>query len=178
MENSFVGKRVVVLFALAVALSSTVAAQQLTTVAVVDVNRVYTTFYRDSETVRELEQLRRQYQNEIDNAVQELQRLQEQRTRAENAGNEARVESLTQQISEQRRFVEDLTQRRRNQLQQRQDNLLTNDFLSRMQQAIEFVAENEGYTVVFRTDQNGLQWWSPTVDITESVLQRLRQMSR
>jgi Skp family chaperone for outer membrane proteins len=37
------------------------------------------------------------------------------------------------------------------------------------------VAENEGYSVVLSTELDSLQWWSPTVDITESVLQRLRQ---
>lgn len=170
-------KRLLIASTILAMLGGIAAAQQLTTVAVVDVNRVYTTFYRDSEAVRQLEQLRQQYQNEIDREVQQLNQLQNQRTQAENAGNESRVEELTQQINEQRRYVEDLTQRRRSQLEQREDNLLTNDFLQRMQRAIEFVAENEGYTVVFRTDQNGLQWWSPTVDITESVLQRLRQTS-
>ena len=169
-------KRITILaVALFLVFTAALGAEQLTTVGIIDISRVYNSFYRDSQSVRELEELRQRYQAEIDREVQELESLKDDLARAEDQGNESRVEQLETRVNRQRSYVEDLTRRRRSQLQQRQQNLVSDDFLNRLQQAIEYVAEEEGYTVVIRTDQDGLQWWSPTVDISDRVLQRLRQ---
>ncbi|MFP4153135.1 MAG: OmpH family outer membrane protein [Alkalispirochaeta sp.] len=155
---------------------SFLAAEQLTTVGIVDINRVYNSFYRDSQAVRDLERLRREYQREIDEQVAELETLRDRRVRAEEMGNENLVEDLDLEIMELQRFVEDLTRRRRQQLEARQDSLLSDSFLQQMQEAIQYVAESEGYTVVLRTDQPGLQWWSSEVEISDQVVQRLIQI--
>ena len=151
----------------------TAQAEQLTTVGIVDINRVYNSFYRDSQAVRELERLRREYQQEINDQVEELENLRDQRARAESLGNDRRVDDLNEKIIQLQRFLEDLTRRRRQQLESRQQDLLSDQFLQQLQGAIQFVAESEGYTVVLRTDQQGLQWWSPAVDISDQVVQRL-----
>ena len=150
--------------------------EQLTTVAIVDINRVYNSFFRDSQEVRELERLRREYQEEIDEQVTQLEALRDRRLLAQEQGNSRRAADLDEEILELQRFLEDLTRRRRQQLETRQSGLLSNDFLRRLQDAIQFVAESEGYTVVLRTDVAGLQWWSAEVDISDSVVQRLVQM--
>ncbi len=150
-------------------------AEQLTTVAVIDIDRVYNTFYRDSQAVRELERLRSEYQREIDGHLEELEELRDQRLQARNRGNEGRVADLDREILEMSRFIEDLSQRRREQLQLQQEQLVSNDFLNQLQQAIQHVAESEGYTVVIRSDTSGLQWWSQEVDISDLVLERLWQ---
>jgi outer membrane protein len=62
-------------------------------------------------------------------------------------------------------------------LEERQESLLSDDFFRQMQEAIQFVAESEGYTVVLRSDSDGLQWWSVEVDISELVVNRLIQVA-
>lgn len=150
-----------------------VSAEQLTTVGIVDIDRVYNSFYRDSQSVRELERLRREYQSEIDGYVQDLESLRDRRFRAEQLNNTGRVEELDEEILQMQTFLEDLTRRRRAQLEAQQNQLLSDEFLQQLQEAIQFVAESEGYTVVLRTDSPGLQWWSSEVDISELVLERL-----
>jgi outer membrane protein len=125
--------------------------------------------------VRELESLRQQYQAEIESHRRELQRLEDQRVEAENRDDDERVDELDQQILEKRQFLQDLTARRQRQLDAREENLVSDDFLDQLLDAIEFVAESEGYTVVLRRDTAGLQWWSSAVDISDLVLDRLRQ---
>lgn len=152
-------------------------AQQISTVGVVNIDQVYNSFYRDSQAVRDLERLRRQYQQEIDDHVRELETLQDRRFSAQEAGNEGRVAQLDEQMGDLRRFLEDLTARRRQQLAARQEQLLSDEFLRRLQDAIQFVAESEGLTLILRSDTDGLQWWSSEVDVSEQVLQRLIQTS-
>lgn len=168
-------KRSVFVLAVLAIVTGLAGAEQLTTVAVIDVNKVYTTFYRDSQPVRELERLKQRYQEEIDEQMAQLEDLREQRVQARNNNDQERAEELSDQIYQKQQFIEDLTERRQRQLEQRRNQLISNDFLQRMQNAIQYVAENEGYSVVLSTELDSLQWWSPTVDITESVLQRLRQ---
>lgn len=164
------------LIAAATVSPQTAHTEQLTTVGIVDISRVYNSFYRDSQAVRELERLRREYQQEINDQVEELENLRDQQTRAESLGNDRRVEELDEEIIQLQRFLEDLTRRRRQQLESRQQDLLSDQFLQQLQEAIQFVAESEGYTVVLRTDQQGLQWWSSEVDISDQVVQRLIQI--
>ncbi|TVQ39853.1 MAG: OmpH family outer membrane protein [Spirochaetaceae bacterium] len=171
-------RRVIIAGLLLTALVATGAAEQLTTVAIINIDRVYNTFYRDSQEVRELERLRREYQDEIDAQVRELQNLRQRHTIALDQNNTITATRLESQIAEKERFIEDLARRRRAQLEARQARLLSDDFLNRMQQAIQYVAETEGYTVVLRADTEGLQWWSSTVDISDKVLARLRTISR
>jgi outer membrane protein len=151
------------------------SAEQLTTVAVIDITRVYNSFYRDSQQVRELENLRQQYQSEIESHRRELQRLEDRRAEAEERGDEERADELDQQILEKRQFLQDLAARRQRQLDAREESLVSDAFLQQLLDAIEFVAESEGYTIVLRRDTEGLQWWSSAVDISDLVLDRLRQ---
>lgn len=152
-------------------------AEQITTVGIVDIDRVYNSFYRDSQQVRDLERLRREYQEEINRELEDLESLRERRIRAMEQNNDRRVADLDEQIAQMERYLEDLTRRRRQQLQERQDSLLSDEFFQQMQEAIQFVAESGGYTVVLRSDTEGLQWWSAEVDISDDVVQRLIQIS-
>ena len=152
-------------------------AQQLRTVGVVDVDLVYNTFYADSQAVRDLERLHNEYQTEIDGYLRELQSLRAERAEANQAGERDLVADLTEEIDELDTFISDLALQRRQQLQARQDALLSDEFLTNLQRAIEFVAEGEGYSLVLRSDTSGLQWWSQDVDISDAVLARLRQIT-
>jgi len=154
-----------------------VGAEQLTTVGVIDINRVYNSFYRDSQQVRDLERLRNEYQSEINEEIQRLDALRDQRARASAVNNESRVEDLDDEIVQLTRYLEDLTRRRRQQLDLRQQELLSDDFLQQLQDAIQYVAESSGYTVILRSDYSGLQWWAAAVDISELVLERLIQIA-
>lgn len=154
-----------------------IEAQQISTVGVVNITQVYNSFYRDSQAVRDLERLRRQYQQEIDDQVRDLENLRDRLFTARASGNDRRAEQLEEQLLEMQRFLEDLTDRRRRQLESRQQQLLSDEFLQRLQSAIQFVAESEGFSLVIRSDTEGLQWWSSEVDVSDQVLQRLIRIS-
>ncbi|HKK49081.1 MAG TPA: OmpH family outer membrane protein [Alkalispirochaeta sp.] len=167
----------ILLIIAALILPAAVSAEQLTTVAVVDIDEVYNSFYRDSQGVRELERLRQEYQEEIDREVDQLEELEERRAQAQDRGTQRRIDQLTQEIEELERYLQELTRRRRQQLEERQESLLSDDFFRQMQEAIQFVAESEGYTVILRSDSDGLQWWSVEVDISDLVVNRLIQVA-
>ena len=167
-----------ILFGILLTVATLAGAEQLTTVGIINIDRIYNSFYRDSQEVRELERLRREYQDEIDSHVRELETLRQRLNTALDQNNRVTTDRLQTQVTEKERFIEDLARRRRAQLEARQARLLSDDFLNRLQQAIQFVAESGGYTLVLRTDTEGLQWWSSAIDISDQVLARLRTITR
>ncbi|MFW6364234.1 MAG: OmpH family outer membrane protein [Spirochaeta sp.] len=154
-------------------------AEQLTTVAVLDVNRVYNSFLRDSQAVRNLERTAEEARAEIQRHEQELAELRDERIDAREMDNDRLVLSLDNQIHEKRQFIEELRRVRSAQLERQQRDIMSSDaFLNEIQQAVRFVSESEGYTVVLNASDPNLQWWSTEVDITDKVIDRLRQSRR
>jgi outer membrane protein len=169
----------IALLACILMVSVSLSAEQLTTVGVVDISTVYNSFFQDSLAVRELEELKDSIQQELDGHVAILRRLQEQKLEAESEGRENDALRLDEEIYEKTQFIQDFQRIKQRELYDRQQRLLNSDsFLSQLQNAIAFVAEANGFTIVVTANDDKLLWWSQEVDITELVLERLRATSR
>ncbi len=154
-------------------------AEQLTTVGVVDVSTVYNSFFQDSLAVRELEELKESIQQELDGHVAILRDMQERKLEAESAGRNSEALRLDEQIFEQTQYIQEFQAVKQRQLYDRQQRLQNSDsFYSQLQNAIAFVAEANGFTIVVNANDDKLIWWSQEVDITDLVLERLRSTSR
>lgn len=172
-------KKPIILLLLTIVISSAIAAEEITTVGVVDISAVYNAFFQDSRAVRELEELKESIQQELDGHVAVLRQLQERQLEAESAGRNDEALRLDEQIYEQTQYIQDFQRIKQRQLYDRQQRLLNSDsFLNQLQSAISFVAEANGFTVVVSANDDQLLWWSQEVDITDLVLNRLRAMSR
>ena len=158
--------------------SMILSAEQLTTVGVVDITAIYSSFFSDSAAVRSLEALRASIQRELDSHVADLRNLQQRKLEAENAGRESEALRLDNEIFEKTEFIQEFQQVKERQLQDRQNNLLgSQSFLNQLQSAIRYVAEASGFTIVVSASDDKLIWWSQEVDITDLVLERLRETS-
>jgi outer membrane protein len=153
---------------------SSLGAQQLTTVGIVDVGKVTTAFFRDSQAVRELEDMTIKLQAEIDGISAEINGLKEQKLQAETMGNRGRVLQLDEEIFNKTNYLRDYFRIKNSQLQERRNRLTESaSFLTELQKAIAFVAEDQGYNVIIKSSDPNLLWWSKQVDITELIIQRL-----
>jgi outer membrane protein len=154
------------------------SAEQLTTVGIVDITKVSTAFFRDSQAVRELEDLTARLQSEIDNITAEINRLKDRKLQAENSGDQAQALKLDEDIHNRTNYLRDYFRVRNTQLQERRNRLAeSSSFLAQLQQAIAFIAEDQGYNVILKSSDPNLLWWSRQVDITDLVIARLLQSS-
>lgn len=148
--------------------------QQLTTVGIVDIGKVTMAFYRDSQAVRELEEMTKRLQAELDAITAEINQLKERQLEAERIGNKTLSLQLEEQITSKTNYLREYFRIKNAQLQDRRNKLAeSSSFLSELQQAISFVAEDQGYSVILKSSDPNLVWWSKQVDITELVIQRL-----
>ncbi|MCF7939670.1 MAG: OmpH family outer membrane protein [Spirochaetales bacterium] len=159
---------------LTLCLPLSVSAETITRVGVLDLSKIYSTYFRESQAVRELEELRESIQNEIQSQQEEIRRLEEEKIEAEDAGNEERALELDQEIFRKKRFLNDFVRIKNNQLQEKKQSLSRNSsFLDEVMKAIQYIAESEGYSVVLKSTDPDIIWWNQETDITDLVIEHL-----
>ena len=162
--------------ALLVGAATVASAQQLTTVAVFNLEQVMLSFYQDSAAVREYREAERQYRAELQQAEQTLAEYQNRRADAIDRNQSTTARRLREDIQALEEDIVALTERWYAQRQELQSRLGGDDFYARLYDTVGFVAQDNGYTAVLESTSLGstaLFWYSPDVDITEDVIQEL-----
>jgi outer membrane protein len=158
----------------------TVSAQQLTRFAVVDLPRVLITFFSESRAVRDYMERAARVQSDIDRMTAEIQTLRSNLITAEFQGNRQQALRLEVEINQKTEYLREYHQLKTIELETIRNNLAqSNSFLEQVYDEIRFIAESEGYSMVLNLKENtGILWYSPTVDITDKVIQNLMEKAR
>ena len=171
-------KRVLIIIALFLVVTFAVPAEQLSQIGVIDLSAIVSNYFKESKAWRELEEMTRQYEEEKASILEEIEQLESRKLEEENDGNESAVLRLENEIYNKKEYLREYNRIKYNQIQKKRDTLLESPtFLAEIMTEIRFVAESEGYSLILRTKDPDLMWWSPEVDITGKVLDRLRRTS-
>ena len=161
-------------------LGLTVSSQQLTRFAVVDLPRVYVTYFRESRAVRDFEERSAKVQSDIDRMTAEIQTLKNSQITAEFQGNRQLALRLESEINQKTEYLREYHQLKTAELEMIRNRLAqSSTFLEEVYDEIRFIAESEGYSMVLNLKENtGILWYSPTVDITDKLIQNLMEKRR
>ena len=166
-------------FALVVFMSiSAIAQQNVTKVGVIDTARVYQTYFRDSAGIRNYETKRTEFQAEVDKRTAELKELQQKKIDYEKSGKEKEALKVEADIINKSEFLTEYTRVKQIELESLKKQLADSDaFYDTLYTVIENVAESEGLSIILSLQQaNGILWFSPSVDITDKVIDRLAKL--
>ena len=152
-------------------------AEQLTTVAVVDLEQVALSFFSESQAYRALLDRAEEITLELELEQEEIDEIQRDLIEARDRGSRTRELQLERELQDRRVFFEDLRQLRQRELERLREDLTSDEFVAELNTAVEFVSSNSGYTVVFNMQEDNILWWSQEVDITDPVIDRLRATS-
>jgi outer membrane protein len=154
--------------------------QQLTRVAVVDLPRVYTEFFQESRAVREFAERSARVQSDIDRMTREIQTLRSRHADAILQDNQTEMFRLETEINRRTENLRTFHQTRTAELENERRNLMqSQSFFNEVHDEIRLIAERGGFTHVFNIrDTPGLIWFNSTFDITDSLIQGLRNRSR
>ena len=150
--------------------------QQITRFAIVDLPRVYTSFFNQSSTVRDFEERSARVQTEINRRSSELLQLRARHAEAVLQGNQAEASRLELQIYTMTEALREYHQTNTAILQAELNRLSQSDsFYNQVNDEIRYIAESEGYSMVINSRENtGILWYNPTIDITDRVISSLR----
>jgi outer membrane protein len=153
------------------------SADQITRVGILDIEKVYSIYFRESKAVKELQQLRADVIREINRIDEEILLLESQKLDAENRGDRQAALRLDQEIFEKKQYRDDYRRIKMDQIRKRSEDLYKSDeFLDELLEAIEYVAESEGFSLVLNSSGQFSQFfffYTKEVDITERVIQEL-----
>jgi outer membrane protein len=171
-------KLLVVLFVCCCTVS--ISAQQLTRFAVVDLPKVYSAFFRDSRAVREFEERSAKVQTEIDRMTREIQELKSKQADAVLQGDQSQALRIENDIYRKSDFLREYYTTKTAELEhQRRQLSQSGTFLEQVYGEIRYIAESEGYSMVLNLKENtGILWYSPTVDITDKLIENLVNKAR
>jgi len=173
-------KRVIFILLLNALCLSGVYSQQLTRFALVDLPKVYTSFFRESKAVREFEEKNAKVQSEIDKLSREIQDLRSRHADAVLANNDSEALRLENLLYRRSEFLKEYYQTKTAELENQRNNLMqSGSFLDQIYDEIRYIAESEGYTMVLNMKNNpSILWFSPTVDITDKLIQNLQTRNK
>jgi outer membrane protein len=150
------------------------AQQTITRFAVVDMNRVVDVYHRQSAAGRAFTEKSAQVQAEINRLTAELQDLKTRLAEAQEQKKRSQIRTLESQVGDKTKALQEYIKKSFAELEQDRAKLTDDAFLTRLNTILRIVAESDGYNMVLNKEGAGILWYSPSVDITNKVLERLR----
>ncbi len=152
---------------------------QITKVGIIDLSAIISNYFRESQAWRELEEMTRKFEEDKERIIKEIEQLQQKKIEAENSGNDSLALRIQDEIFSKREYLKEFTTIKSSQIRRKKETLMESPtFLAEVLAEIQYIAESEGFSVVFRAKDPNLMWWSPEADITETVLERLRKKAQ
>ena len=153
--------------------------QQVGRVAVVDLEKVYMTYAKDSAPVRAFEDEKARVQAEVDRMTADIRELQKKKAEAISRDDKATIASLDAEILRKAQNLAEYVKLKKAELDEKAKKLAdSSDFAALALAAIKKVAELEGYSIVISARQldgtgTSVLWYSPTVDISDKIILEL-----
>lgn len=150
--------------------------QQITRIAVIDMQKIYLTYYSDSSAVRNFEAEKQKIQDQVQKLSDEIKELQKKKLQLQTEGKTAEAAALDGEIAKKVQYLSDFIRIKKAELDEKAQQLMeTDDFMNRLYKTVQQVAESEGYSIVL--DIRGINqvtsniiWYTPLIDITDKVL--------
>jgi len=171
-------KKFIVSILLLVVISMSLSAAKLTMVAVIDLNRIVGDYFQQSTAWREIENLTEKTRENIEERKQEINKLKEKKLEAQQEDKEKLMLSLEEEIRKKEEYLKEYNRIMSERISSRKENLLSSsDFSREILKAVQYVAEQEGYSIVLRKKDPNILHYNKEVEITDKVLQHLRSRS-
>jgi Skp family chaperone for outer membrane proteins len=154
-------------------------AEQLSKIAVVDFQKIVDNFPSGSPAFSKLQLLKDSYEENRLEYLAELNDKEQELLEARERGNSIQIASLEREITDFKIFI-----RQWQEIKIKEIEIVQNDFLQGRDialdilEAIEFIAINEGYTIVLDANDVSVIWLSQEIDITDQVIHRLKLRAR
>jgi outer membrane protein len=159
------------------ALAGAAFGDQITRVGVLDIEKVYSVYFRESRAVKELQEKRSEILREIGRIDEEILALENQKLQAEAERNSDQALKLDTEIFKRKQYRDDYRRIKLDQLRKLSERVSLSDaFLDELVAAIQQVAEAEGFSVILNKSGQFEQFfffYTKEVDITEKVIQEL-----
>lgn len=155
-------------------LSSSIFAEKLTMIGIVDLTKIVSDYFKESTAWREIDELTKKVDETTTEKLNEIRDLQGQKIEAENNNNDSLVLRLDNDVLKKQQYLQEYHKIMSDRIASKKENLLTSSgFSKEIIETIQFIAENEGFSIILRKKDPNILYYNYEVDITDKVIERL-----
>lgn len=172
-------KKVVCVLTLAIGLIAAAFGQQITRIAVIDLNKVIAARAKDATSLHDFELKKSLIQAEIDQRRDEIMRLLSQKVEADRGKDVRTSARLKDEIEVKTRQLSEYATVKQQELDNEAKNLASSDsFVQNLYKQVQAIAEADGYSLVLNirsadSVMESVFWYSQMIDITDRVIQTI-----
>ena len=124
----------------------------------------------------EIKEMNSKYEKEVEKLTSDIAELEAKRNSYLASGMEKTARKIEDQIVSKKNALVKYTAEKEADIEKKKQEVSdSTTALASILNEIQFIAESEGYSVIFDTNDRNIIWWSQSVDITELVLKRLKK---
>lgn len=151
------------------------SAEQLSKIGIVNFSRIVEDYFAESSAWREIDVMREKYNEGKDEILDEINDRKMEKLEAENNGDELAILKIDDEIYNKQEYLKEFHSIWQNRINSKVQGVYqSSTFTAEILDAIDYIAENEGYSLIMRTQDPDILWYNHEIDVTELVLERLR----
>ncbi len=168
-------KKIFILILIIISISGSLYAEQLSKIGIVNFSRIVDDYFAESSAWREISAIQEKYNDGMADILDEINDLKMQKLEAENAGDDQKVLQIDAQIYSKQEYAKEFHSVMTNRINAKKQGLAqSSTFTAEILDAITYIAESEGYSMIMRTQDPDILWYNHEIDITDLVLERLQ----
>ncbi len=162
---------------LVVGFSAHLFAEKLTMIGIVDLTKIVSNYFKESAAWREIDSLTQKVEDTTNAKLEEIKTLQAKKIDAESKGDQTLALQLDNEIVKDKQYLQEYHKIMSDRISSKKENLLTSSgFSKQIIDAIAFIAEDQGFSIVLRKKDPNILYYSYVVDITDKVIDRLMKV--
>ena len=152
------------------------AQQQIPKIGVIDYSRIVQRMMPNSDQLQDIKNIKQAIEDETASIGAEIAALEKEKEAIESRShyNDA-SDDINDQISSLKYYLQQFIDEKNKELEEKKTQVPdTTEILSKIVNQIQYVAESEGYSIIFDSKDRNIIWWTHSVDITDLVMRKLR----
>ena len=169
-------KKAILFLILFCASVSLYAQQQIPKIGIIDYSRIVQKMMPNSDQLQDIKNIKQAIEDETAAIEKEIATLEKEKSDIESRShfNDA-TEEIDEQINSLRYYLQQFTDEKNRELDAKKALVPdTTEIISKIVNQIQYVAESEGYSIIFDSKDKNIIWWTHSVDITDMVMRKLR----
>ena len=168
-------KRILIISLILILSAFSLSAEQLSKIGIVNFSRIVDDYFAESSAWREVDSMREKYNEGKDEILDEINELKMQKLQAENDNDDIKALRLDDQIYNRQEYLKEFHSIWQTRINNKIQGIYqSSTFTAEILDAITYVAESEGYSMIMRTQDPDILWYNHEIDVTDIVLERLR----
>ncbi len=171
------GKKRILIIALFVLFTVNTFAEKLTMIGIVDLTKIVSNYFKESAAWREIDELTQKVEETTNAKLEEIKKLQAKKIDAQNRGDDTLALQIDNEIEKNKQYLQEYHKIMSDRISSKKENLLASSGFSReIIDAISYIAEDQGFSIVLRKKDPNILYYNYEVDITDRVIDRLMKV--